>query len=113
MGKVLGAVNVLLLCGIIFLAIWFHGLIQWREGLPMRVKMHHESMQVAFFLSGLKPSSPFPFSRWITQILPTTSADEKKTFSLHVPSLQPHRQGDQVPIRFYVPPAPKVRLISH
>jgi len=69
--------------------------------------MHHESMQVAFFLSGLKPSSPFPFSRWITQILPTTSADEKKTFSLHVPSLQPHRQGDQVPIRFYVPPAPK------
>jgi len=107
MGKVLGTTNVVLMIFLVVLVCWMVNLIQWREGLPMRVKMYHEGMQTAFFLSGLTASSPFPFSRWITRLLPTTPTDEKTSFSLHVPSLQPHRAGDQVPIRLYVPSSPK------
>lgn len=107
MGKALLGANFVLLGVVIALSGWIVVRATHKELVPLSVKLQHDCMQAAFFLQGV--GSPLPFSRWIASILPSTGVDNKSVFSIEVPSLQPNRTKQVVPIRLYAPSSPRVR----
>ena len=110
MGVLIKLIDIIFLVSIIVMGVWIGSTVMKREeGIPFRVLMRDECMKVLFYLSGVSPNSPFPFSRWLVDIQPKIKEDRVHRFDLTVPSLQPNRSKTEVPVRLYVPTVYSVR----